>query len=39
MHDVHRDILEPMNMVEDVIVVAVRLSISAKKAAVHHVVD
>ena len=33
MHDVHGDILDPMNMVEDVIVVAVRLSISAKKAA------
>ena len=39
MHDVHRDLLQPMNMVEDVIIVAVRLAAATKKAAVQHVVD
>src|SRR5438874_8890238 len=39
MHDMHGDVLEPMNMVEDVIVAAVHLAVATKKAAVHHVVD
>ena len=39
MYDMHRDIPEPINMVENVVVVAVRLAGATEKPAIYHVMD
>jgi hypothetical protein len=39
MYDMHGDIPEPINMAENVVVVAVRLAGGTEKPAIYHVVD
>src|ERR1700676_2737653 len=39
LYDMHGNIPEPIDMVENVVVVAVRLAGSTEKPAIHHVVD
>jgi hypothetical protein len=39
VYDMHGDIPEPINMVENVVVVAVRLAGGTEKPAIYHVVD
>src|SRR5271155_4855283 len=39
VHDMHRDLFQPIDMVENVVVVAIRLAADTKKPAIDHVVN